>query len=1045
MAEVNGGGERQESAVSSALKGTLIAAGVGLTFAHQPWGRRMSKFLGRVADTTRNTFSNEGIARQINKRIGQYTKTDTSRFLSVVKQNWRNSEVNVERIQLNRHNRGSGTWSVGNWIQDIENAKSRASRAEIIGREWALDRIYGSNYVQGVINSFDQNTQRNLRKYAKDILQTATNEEANRLLAKKFQLEGAAATAAEDIAQFTRDTWIKTMSSNRSANKYTSDMGGDDNEYFGKLLSGLESAIEKRGYDIETLERNLGTAQRKSAQDRFLEKLTGAHKMTWKEMKDLLSDHNKRTQIDGQYTVDGQLKSIAAKMEDIEKSMLAKKDDSYDRLMQVTVDESNLFMTDEGNAFSKEATGDIWRSFLGVARNTLPGKLFKIGDIDNALKLHGVQYLGRQTRDPVFQSFVKRIGEEDKVHLRLGHELYSIDPNSGVSAKVDHEFNVVSGRFGFHHTQVEALAGLSKTRVSDNSWFRRLDVFQDREEYSGQIIQNTMDKYSSRNAREEKFYGLLVPPNTEFRQAIHEIEEYANNGGNVPRQSLEYLNNYLDNAKSVNKLFRSHTYKLQGDVIENLLQNSNLAQDSRELLEAVQSGDIFKMISAADSKRLGQQGGTDFLNRDLQNILTEYRSNPERALDKIELVTTSERLSFGSDLSSLLYDPMGNETYLFGDILQRELGREAILRQGLKTGGEIDYQALNNLVDNLNVSTRSKKEVNKLIQRSFLQERTNINRKLRNGQEFYYDLMSQAQDFNKLMTEDLTSEARIFRDTYEEILEDEISTFEGAIEPDIAGSGNLNTNIFLNRSASPLDIVKGINEWIMSKGTGKLEADLSNIWKGLTASRDDLSHVNLYTEVPFFAFKRLSDELNRVGLGFSSESMKSTGDLAMAFMTKRVLPIAVGSTYLDWLDDTSRETTGVGLWQATTAGVADIDLGMRKVLSGLGADDWLKQTKAVNPIWQYWGDKDEYQSYEERQKYYQEGYTPVRKAAWLKMVCQVKIAELSRKAKFLVKKNTLIRTEDCVKHSQGQRIGSGIMSPRGRDYSNENRKDMLTL
>lgn len=982
MAEVNGGGERQESGVSTALKGTLVAAGVGLTFAHQPWGRRMSKFLGRVADTTKNTFSDEGIVKQINKRIGQYTKTDTSRFLSAVRQNWRNSEANVERIQLNRHNRGSGTWSIGSWIQDIENAKSQASRSEIINREWALDRIYGSNYVQGVINSFDQNTQRNLRKYAKDILQTATNEEANKLLAKKFQLEGAAAAAAEDIAQFTRDTWIKTMGSSRSANKYTSDLGGDDNEFFGKLLSGLETAIEERGYDIETLERNLGTARRKSAQDKFIENLTGAHKMTWQEMKNLLADKDKRAQIDGQYTVNGQLHSIASKMEEIEKSMLAKKDDSYERLMQVTVDESNLFMTSDGNAFSKEATGDIWRSFLGIARNTLPGKLFKIGDIDNALKLHGVQYLGQQTRDPVFRDFIKRIGEEDKVHLRLGHELYSIDPTSSTSNKIEHNFNIVSGQFGFHHTQIEALAGMSKTRVSDNSLFRRLDVFQDREEYSGQLIQNTLDKYSSRNAREEKFYGLLIPPGQQFNQAMADVSIYSDIGGTVPRESLEYLNNYLDDAKSVNKLFRSHTYKLQGDVIETLLQLPNLNTESKELLEAVRSGDVLKMIDTANSKRLKRQDNIDFYNRDLQNILAEYKSNPEAAMDKIELVTTSERLSFGSDISSLLHDPMGNDTYRFEDILQRELGREALLRQGLNDSGEINWQSLNNLVENLNVSVRSKKEVNKLVQRSYLQERTHVNRKLRNGQEFYYDLTEQAHNFNELMTQDLTPEARSFRDAYEEILADEISSFEGNIEPDIAGSGNLNTNIFMNRSASPLDIVKGLNEVIMGRGTGKLKADLQNIWQGLTASRDDLSNVNLYTTVPFFAFKRLSDELNRVGLGFSSESMKSTGDLVMSFMTKRVLPIAVGSTYLDWLDDTSRETTGTGLWQDTTAGVADIDLSIRKILSGLGADEWLKQTKAVNPIWQYWGERDEYQSYEERQKYYQEGYVPVRKAAW---------------------------------------------------------------
>ena len=143
-----------------------------------------------------------------------------------------------------------------------------------------------------------------------------------------------------------------------------------------------------------------------------------------------------------------------------------------------------------------------------------------------------------------------------------------------------------------------------------------------------------------------------------------------------------------------------------------------------------------------------------------------------------------------------------------------------------------------------------------------------------------------------------------------------------------------------------------------------------------------MSGANLWTYIPFFTMKRLSDELNKVGLGFSSESTKSIGDFAMSFMTKRVLPVFAGITYLDWMDDTTREVTGTGLWQGFTAGVANVDLTVRRGISALGMDDWLKQVKQISPIWQYWGDKDEYQGFEERKRYYQEGYTPVRKAAW---------------------------------------------------------------
>lgn len=374
----------------------------------------------------------------------------------------------------------------------------------------------------------------------------------------------------------------------------------------------------------------------------------------------------------------------------------------------------------------------------------------------------------------------------------------------------------------------------------------------------------------------------------------------------------------------------------------------------------------------------------NFLNRDLQNLMNSYRENPEATISSLNLVTNRTRLSYSSDIDGLLHNPMTNETLYFDDILRRELSKEALLRQGQTNlgGSRLDYSLIDELVDNSDLTPRELKELRKMAEYSKYQRESNIDRSMPNEEKYYEELLERTRRVDKLFRDGSGSSYNRFRNTYEHLLQDEISEFEGTVQPDMVGGGSFNADIVMNRSASPLDIVKGLNELIFQGSSAKLERDINNIYKGLTASRDDLEHFNLWTAIPFFGFKRLSDELNRWGLGFSTESMKSTGDLAMSFMTKRVLPIAIGANYLDWMDDTSREATGTGLWQAFTAGVADVDLAGRKVLSGLGMDEWLKQTKAVNPIWQYWGDKDEYQSYEERQKYYREGYTPVRKAAW---------------------------------------------------------------
>ena len=127
---------------------------------------------------------------------------------------------------------------------------------------------------------------------------------------------------------------------------------------------------------------------------------------------------------------------------------------------------------------------------------------------------------------------------------------------------------------------------------------------------------------------------------------------------------------------------------------------------------------------------------------------------------------------------------------------------------------------------------------------------------------------------------------------------------------------------------------------------------------------------------------RLSDEMNTLGLGFSKDSMGSTFDMAKAIALKRILPVAIGSTYLEWTDDTSQELTGMSISGAAAQGIANIDLATRKTLDTVGMTDWLKGEKDLNPIMQYWGDHNEFMDFEERKKWYASGYEPVRKGAW---------------------------------------------------------------
>lgn len=991
----NGDSGRQEPILSTALKGGLAAVGVGLVLSHQPWGRRTSRFLDRVVDTTKRTFGKGGTFEEIGKEVGDYTHRDTTKLWNSLKSNWNESINRVNEISLSSTSRGSNKSSLAAYMQDIETFRSRYQRE--LQFEWARARILKSDYVQNKITNsgFDENTQRRLQSFSSRILTSATKDLENLKLARSYKFNDQEQQIAQDIIQFTKKTWQDTMGNKGSA--YTKATGGNDYAYLKELTDGIQATIDN-AYTVESIEKNVGTVRGRSSWQKQMDKLSG-RSMTFEEALNLLSNNKmKDTRIQAGKDANGHsiTKSMRALMEDMKKRAIAKGGDSWERLRNVAVDESRLFM-EGGEAFSKDKMSGVYRDVLSFARNTLPGQLFKIGDVDNALRTSTVQILGSNTRDPIFLAkLAKAGGDTDAFHIRIGQQIYEINKD-GTGKQVFQNVNkVVSGKYGFFKAQLGAISGKDATKVSDNPIFRWLDVFQDRETYSGTYIKNKMGKMFGKNERQSRYYGMLAMD--EEQQVAHDLAVAAVNtasgAGTKPSDlAIQTLEEYLDTAKNISNMFKTNVYPTDASTVRKILDNTNvtLDKDARLIYETLASNDTEAMLELAMNRRNFTSLGTDssgrpisFLNHDLQKLMTSYRENPEATVSKIELVTNRSRLSYGTDIDNLLQSPMTNETLYFDDILRRELSKEALLRQGQTGygGTNLDYSKIDELIDSSGLAPRELKELKKLAEYSKFQRETDIDRSLPGDDKYYEELVKRTKNVDRLLREGQGQDYERFRDTYETLLEDEISHFEGAVQPDMVGGGSFNDDLLMNRSASPLDIVKGLNDLIIHKDGSKLKDDLRNIYHGLTASRDDLEHFNLWTAIPFFSFKRLSDELNRWGLGFSTESMKSTGDLAMAFMTKRVIPIAVGATYLDFADDTSREVTGKGLWQAFTAGVADVDLAGRKVLSGLGMDEWLKQTKAVNPIWQYWGDKDEYQSYEERQKYYREGYTPVRKAAW---------------------------------------------------------------
>ena len=112
---------------------------------------------------------------------------------------------------------------------------------------------------------------------------------------------------------------------------------------------------------------------------------------------------------------------------------------------------------------------------------------------------------------------------------------------------------------------------------------------------------------------------------------------------------------------------------------------------------------------------------------------------------------------------------------------------------------------------------------------------------------------------------------------------------------------------------------------------------------------------------------------HRLPLGLHRKDATTTLGITKNLMLKRLMPAGVLLSQAEWLDDT------FDINEHFQTGLANMDLGFRRVVDELGLTNFMKRHKMLNPIAEYIaGDYKLFQSYQERLDYYQNGYDPIR-------------------------------------------------------------------
>ncbi|MCY7866114.1 hypothetical protein P8918_13515 [Bacillus spizizenii] len=773
-----------------------------------------------------------------------------------------------------------------------------------------------------------------------------------------------------------------------------------DEEGFTKFQQDHQKVIDEAlsvALDPDEMARMVGSKDSKTAKQKFMDKVLGDQAATY---DDLLANADK---FEGNFVIDrvidkqGKGRDVVKEATNFvaeirNKIRETKGEEAASKFGRLYVDPNVLRIDKDGNFYNFTQGASAVDDFLESFSHTLPGKIFKTRDI------------GQRAKGPSF-NFTPASGSlADPMLARLAnkHDNNSFNPDTNYLRMMDkvYEFSVdglrhekalddtyLISRYGTRPRLLNQIAGNVDYRESNNKVFRALDVFQEGNPTVLDDIKSKINKFKDPNWSGNVIDSFL----NESRNMKQAVFSYKSERDNLSEEAIEDIHKIIDKTKNLNHFFSKNTYELSSEAVNKLMSQSS--GRTKELFGMLTNSneDMLKEIITQDHNSL--RDITSHANQDLVSLLNKYVKNPKRARDMISLKT--DRANFFG----------GTESAGFFDTLRMEIGKEAFMQHALSTGPDqkrYNFDAVSELIESAGLKEGTKRETRRLADWAAFQQATEVHSRftrkkdpkdLLTDADRILDVFLEPEDKTQMNAEYF----RQFRNNLDNMSKEKVSIFENSystfqdtaggfmssdaqsevVQAGLQGSSGIfsadrqNEWVHMKKMISPLDVIQNLND------TEKLKA----FGKQFVAGRNNLEDVTTATLAPYFGVIRLSDALSKIGLSFSVKSTGSVGDLTKAIALKRALPLVAGMTYYDYLSDMTGAVTGTTLNGAFASGIANVDLGMRKLTDATGLTDFLKDEKEINPFLSYYTG-DDYMSYDERKDWYENGYSEMRKARW---------------------------------------------------------------
>lgn len=558
-------------------------------------------------------------------------------------------------------------------------------------------------------------------------------------------------------------------------------------------------------------------------------------------------------------------------------------------------------------------------------------------------------------------SFAKNALLEDS-YLYLNGKAYKFTGGeTGFNLEKGIDVNLVSSKHGKSARILRNTFGSTRVSLNDSESeiFKKLDIGQNgKSNIFKNVLSNIFGKEDEVNEHQSARRLKYAIKNNEY------IKLGIVNGEYTSPAEL------YDDMVVMSKMFDYHINKnminedTYNQIVDSLAENSVL----KKIMESAANDDlsideIFEQIRKNENN-LSKDGK-------LSQLLNIYNENPDAIHNYLNINSNPE------NIIPILDMPMATTNVLgIRNIVKNAALEEYVLKNEFANKAEF-YDALKHL----DLSDRQRNSLDAIIFNSNLKKV--INRFDRNKLDINTDqglnlMLDSLGEFNKNTTKSINIINSVEKD-FNILNKGSISKGYKSYEEDEYNSYDI------IRKSSLGDVIKNAFDYFTNPNsslTGEsLIQNINNTIKEVSVGgRKDKEHFTPLTMFAQYSMQRLSMGVEEVGLGLSSDSLASPIDTFKNIALKRVLPAMLAYNTLDYLNFESRNFTGVSLTGAAANVISNTDLAVRNIADHTGIGFLYNGFKSTSVIAEYITGSSEYQDRDEREEWYKNGESVVRKA-----------------------------------------------------------------